>query len=176
MKAIPGYEGRYSVTKDGRIYLHSQNRLSNPAPNSRGYVTLVLINKDGKRSTQRVHRLVAQAFIPNPNKKQCVNHIDGDTTNNAISNLEWCTQHENLTHASSLGLFSGKRVPSKKPGVPTKKKRKESVNAKLTPTQQGYVRANYIRGSRTHSYKALGAMFNVSGSTIRDAVRGTSYK
>lgn len=66
--------------------------------NNKGYL-FVCYKQGGKRKNILVHRLVAQAFIPNPNNKKEVNHIDGNPLNNIVSNLEWCTSSENRTHA-----------------------------------------------------------------------------
>jgi hypothetical protein len=59
---------------------------------------------DGKRSAKRIHRLVAESFIDNPEGKKEVNHIDGNPKNNHVSNLEWCTHQENMQHAVDTGL------------------------------------------------------------------------
>ena len=67
------------------------------------YLTVNLYDH-GKRKTVDVHRLVAMAFIENVENKKCVNHIDGNKTNNYVKNLEWCTYSENLIHAYKTGL------------------------------------------------------------------------
>lgn len=68
-----------------------------------GYNHVGLSNKDG-RKTKVVHKLVARAFIPNPNNLREINHIDGNKQNNAVSNLEWCTRSYNVKHSYKLGL------------------------------------------------------------------------
>jgi len=74
-----------------------------------GYYLVTLVNSTTKnRSNQFIHRLLAKAFIPNPEGKPQVNHIDGDKTNNSLDNLEWCTAKENSQHAVSLGLTTHK--------------------------------------------------------------------
>ena len=69
-----------------------------------GYFKVPLTNKEHIRKYFLVHRLVAQAFIPNPNNLPQVNHIDGNKENNCITNLEWCTREDNIKHAYKIGL------------------------------------------------------------------------
>lgn len=70
-----------------------------------GYRKVNLYDKRGKCSKKYVHRLVAEAFIPNPENKPNVNHIDCNRQNNKASNLEWCTQSENIKHAVKCGTY-----------------------------------------------------------------------
>ena len=67
---------------------------------------VVGLNKEGNVKTVRVHRLVAEAFIPNPENFRVINHIDSDKTNNRIDNLEWCTHRHNTIHAVNAGSFN----------------------------------------------------------------------
>lgn len=106
---IPGYEGIYHVTEDGHIH-NSRKPLKTYRINS-GYHALKL-QKDGVKVSRLVHRIVAEVFIPNPENKAEVNHIDGDKTNNAVSNLEWVTSAENRHHAKDTGLWQY-NVPGK---------------------------------------------------------------
>jgi len=80
------------------------------AKNKKGY-PIVYLRKNGKSHVLTVHRLVATAFIPNPDNKPQVNHIDGNKTNNYVDNLEWCTNSENMDHAIRMGLFENSRSP-----------------------------------------------------------------
>lgn len=73
--------------------------------NGSGFYKTVRLRKDGKAKTEKVHRLLAKAFIPNPYKKNCVNHKDANKLNNNLSNLEWCTHQENMRHAKEMGLI-----------------------------------------------------------------------
>ena len=65
----------------------------------------VSLSVHNKRTSYNIHRLIAEAFIPNPENKPCVNHIDGDKTNNCVENLEWATYEENNRHARENGLW-----------------------------------------------------------------------
>ena len=107
-KTIIGYDGLYQVTSSGRIFSLRNNKFLILSPDSKGYLRVQLFNH-GKR-TYKVHRLVAQTFIPNPENKPQVNHIDGNKKNNCVANLEWCTNQENQTHAWKNGLHHIKEL------------------------------------------------------------------
>lgn len=114
---VVGYEGRYKVSdigrvksvprafkmKDGRNNTIKKELLMKFKVDKDGYFKVGL-RKEGKQRFFFVHRLVAQAFINNPNFKPQVNHIDGIKNNNSVSNLEWVTHQENRTHAAENGL------------------------------------------------------------------------
>lgn len=106
-KNIPGYNGIYQVSNSGKVRSYAGHkgfgRRTEPIylkerEISGGYKQVTL-SKDNKRYQKLVHRLVAQAFIPNPKNKPEVNHIDGDRGNNVFANLEWVTRSENVRHA-----------------------------------------------------------------------------
>ena len=104
MKPIPHFCG-YFATDDGRIYSNKSNKYLSPRDNGRGYLGLVL--RDGGSSyTRYVHRLVAQAFLGE--SELTVNHIDGDKSNNNLSNLEYATYSENIQHAYNNKLNTTK--------------------------------------------------------------------
>lgn len=90
----------YLVRDDGLVWSTNVNRFLKPELGTRGYRR---VNLNGKRYL--VHRLVAMAFLPNVNSKPQVNHIDGNKSNNALTNLEWATASENGRHASETGLY-----------------------------------------------------------------------
>lgn len=100
---LKGYENEYSIAKDGRILSKLTDQYVRTSIDSNGYLKVTLW-KDGARQTARVHILVAQQFIPNPDNLPVINHIDGDKTNPNYTNLEWCTQQENVQHAFRTGL------------------------------------------------------------------------
>lgn len=113
MKLIPGLE-KYLACKDGRIYSERTNKFMTPSYTTKKYHS-VCIRHNGKTFTRSVHRLIASAFIPNPDNKQQINHINGIKTDNRVENLEWATQSENQIHAHKTGLKdeSTKRFVSK---------------------------------------------------------------
>lgn len=101
---VRGFEGLYEVSDLGRVKRCGSAKCLKPMPNTKGYPSVDL--KDhGRRKYAVVHRLVAETFIPKPDNKPQVNHKDGDKTNNAVSNLEWCTGLENIRHAVRTGLM-----------------------------------------------------------------------
>lgn len=110
-RPVKGYEGLYEVSNMGRIKsLHyGEERVLKEVDDSHGY-KFVNLSKQA-RKTKLVHRLVAEAFIPNPMNLPVVNHLDGDKHNNCISNLEWCTSKENTNHAIKSGLMRPKLPP-----------------------------------------------------------------
>ncbi|MGH1436583.1 MAG: NUMOD4 domain-containing protein [Lewinella sp.] len=107
-KDVKGYEGKYQVSSDGQVksldrlighysgYKRKhRGRLLRPGGSINHYLTVSL-----DRKTHRIHRLVAEAFIPNPAQKSTVNHRDFNKWNNHVSNLEWVTVQENVIHAN----------------------------------------------------------------------------
>lgn len=114
-KDIEGYKGYYQVSNCGRVKslqrfkscgkggFIQKERIMKQSLTTTGYKKVEL-SKDGKRKSMKVHRLVAMAFIDNPDNKPDVNHIDGNPLNNHLVNLEWCTESENINHAIRTGL------------------------------------------------------------------------
>lgn len=127
---IIGYEGYYEISKAGRVRgvkrlvfiptglrtIHTRELTTRI--NNYGYVE-VRLNRDGKTKATFVHILLANAFIPNPENKAQVNHINGIKTDNQIENLEWASRSENMIHAFKLGLMKSitKRVVDRCNGV-----------------------------------------------------------
>lgn len=127
--------------------------------NQHGYK---LVRLSSPRATMRVHRLVAFAFIPNPEEKPFVNHINNDRADNRADNLEWCTQKENIAHADRQGrmvrdYWVGRRSP----------------NAALTDEQVMEIRSAYTGGGRSHQSLAL--EFGISKRAIGRLLNGETY-
>lgn len=106
---IKGYEEFYSITKCGIVISkHNSNRRGGdqkiPGIVSTGYHQVQLTGYNKVRKFKYVHRLVAEAFIPNPNNYKTVNHKNGIKTDNRVENLEWCTQKQNIIHSVNTGL------------------------------------------------------------------------
>lgn len=106
--AIAGYEGLYEIDRQGNVYscvttASRRKGLIKQQDNGTGYQRVNLFDNNGKARKHYVHRLVAQAFVPNPENKPNVNHIDCNIKNNSVENLEWCTQSENIKHTVKLG-------------------------------------------------------------------------
>jgi len=103
MKEIKKYPN-YFVTEEGLIFSSKTNKFLKFSYDQQGYQRVCLYVGNCKNKTIKVHRLVAETFIENVENKKDVNHIDGNKTNNNISNLEWCTRSENIKHAFKNGL------------------------------------------------------------------------
>jgi hypothetical protein len=113
-KTIKGYEGKYEISNNGVVYSLKRKSKNGKTIGDRvlkggvypnGYRFVILTDDNRKETRHLIHRLVATAFIPNPNELPCVNHKDGNKLNNAVENLEWCTQLENVRHAIQNGLI-----------------------------------------------------------------------
>lgn len=98
MKDIIGYEGKYKVTREGKVYSLISSSFLTPFKKGDGYPAVIL-RAEGKRKSFYVHRLVAQAFLPNPDNLPCVNHKDEDKSNPHADNLEWCDRFYNMGYS-----------------------------------------------------------------------------
>lgn len=104
MKPIKGWESLYSITKTGEVYSHRRSQFLKPRLSMDGYKRVCLCD-DKKRYEFRVARLVAEAFIENPDNKPQVNHIDYNRVNDYVDNLEWCTNLENSLYSFNADKF-----------------------------------------------------------------------
>ena len=99
MKDVCNYEGLYKIDENGNVFSVRNNKFLNTTVFPNGYEYVHLCNGKAKTKLLRVHRLVAEAFIPNPNDLPQVNHKDGNKLNNNVDNLEWVTASENQKHS-----------------------------------------------------------------------------
>jgi len=171
-KDIIGFEGYYQISTLGnvrsldRVVTHKRGsrtvRKQNmtPCASTFGYTFFCLrINSIPKNF--KTHRLIAQAFIPNPENKPQVNHINGIKNDNRIENLEWCTNSENQIHAYSLGLNIAAKGINK-------------FNSKLT--DQIVLEAKQKHINENISFAKLAKEYNVSKSAIRHIRSGNSWR
>ena len=165
---IKDYEGIYQVSNYGRIkrvehtkvyeaanqsgkfmaHYHYEAMILKPCFDNGGYIQIHLCEHQKKRWT-KVHRLVAEAFLPNPVNLPQVNHIDGDKTNARLDNLEWVTMSENMQHAHRLGLVK---------------------NLKKTPVLQFDLDGNFIQ--EFESMTAAGKAVDRDSSSIYSHLKG----
>lgn len=102
---VVGYKGLYMVSRKGRVkslnyHRTGKEQILKPGDNGHGYLKVDLY-KNGKPKTSRVNRLVLEAFVPNPEGKPEVDHINGDRTDNRVENLRWVTSRENMENGPS---------------------------------------------------------------------------
>jgi hypothetical protein len=161
---IKGFEGCYAIGDRGTVlsFKTGKPRVLRPRYNKDGYAHVAL-RKEGRAYEFLVNRLVAEHFIPNPQRLPTVNHKDGDKRNNRAENLEWATRSHQMVHAYKLGL----KVP-----VAGHK----NGNAVLSAEDVRDIRARYKRRSKQHGMRALAKEYGVSESVIDRVVRGVSYR
>lgn len=112
-RAIPGFEGLYSVNEFGSVWSHKSSRLLRPSLNDRGYLR-VCLRKDGVNYMRKIHRLVALAFGVASEEDECVRHLDDDKTNNNVFNLLGGTYVDNAADARINGRMVGWMVNATK--------------------------------------------------------------
>lgn len=158
MEIWKSFADGYEVSTAGNIKSTKRHEphLLKPTTDRKGYLR-VCLQIGGEQKTFKVHRLVAQAFIPNTENKREVNHLNGIKTDNRVENLEWVTPSENIRHAFATGLSAQGEV---------------NYNAKLTNEQIVYIRNN-PNGLKTC---ALAEKFGVDQTTISAIQLGKRYK
>jgi hypothetical protein len=177
-KPIIGYEGLYMASTDGCIksldrYVPTKSKkglwskrlikgkILKPCMN-KGYCHVTLAKNGTSKNMIKVHRIIAKTFIENPENKPCVNHIDGNPSNNDITNLEWCTHKENMNHAYKAGLL---------PEPPTFRGEKSNF-AKLKTEQVKEIKDRLKAGE---SAVKIASDYSVSDSCIKEIKAGRSW-
>ena len=151
------WKDKYIVYPSGNIFLINGRKVKGNI-NSKGYWRSFIAGK-----TYLLHRVVAETFIPNPDNKPVVNHIDGNPLNNNVSNLEWCTPSENQKHAYRIGL----RLPMRGEGSPVSKLKDGDIK---------YIRTHCKKGDLSFGLSALARKFGVNVTTIENIVDGNTWK
>lgn len=170
-KPIKGFEGLYEISDKGEV-ITLEKELPTPTAkyllkesksfgykDKKGYLNFDFRRRGGK--VVKVHRLVAEAFIPNPNNLPQINHIDGNKQNNCVENLEWCDNSYNQLHAFKNGLQKGTF---------------NHPNSKLKCEDVIFIKENYKKGVKGHGARVLAKKFNVTPETIFAIIEGRSYK
>lgn len=109
-KVLTGYDGKYYVSRNGEVYSVYRNKLLQGTLNHKGY-KIIRLTHNKKAKTLILHRIIAKEFIPNPENKEQVNHLNAIKTDNRVENLEWVTVIENRTHALENNLVNKNSIP-----------------------------------------------------------------
>ena len=156
------YDCKYQVSSLGRVrsFKAGKVKILKPIFDDKGY-SYVGIHKNGKQRKVHVHALAAKAFIPNPESKPFVNHINGIKSDNRVENLEWVTPSENIQHAIKTGLI--------KTGC-------DRPDSKLERWQVIEIRRNCVPNSHKLGFSAFAKKFNVDDGIVRLAYYRETYK
>lgn len=149
----------YEINEEGIVRRISSKRVKKPYLRKDGYVGIQLYKSKTEVLNFQLHRLIAIAFIPNPNNLPFINHMDSDRQNNKISNLEWCTKQENVIHGYISGFASNR---GSKNGF-----------SKLSEQQVLEIRKKKTEGL---THQQLANMYNVSYGCITGIIQRTNWK
>lgn len=169
---IEGYS-RYTIDENGQVYSYISKRYLRPSPGNNGYMGVELVSDDGASKRLLLHRIVAEAFLPNPNGYPIINHKDENPRNNHVSNLEWCTYKYNIHY----GTCQERRVKSMEHFYKSEKiKDQARENGKVVsrPVEQ-YDRSG-IFIARYDSGKDASKATGFSHSHILECCAGKRYK
>ena len=153
----------YMVSTDGMVKRIETDRILKQKLDKDNYLSINM-SMGGRGNTRQVfvHRLVAEAFIPNPENKPLVKHIDGNPINNCVENLKWVTPKENVEHSIKIGLKNNDHGSL-------------SCNSKLSPNEISYCRKMYQPRSKLYGCRALAKRFGVSKSTMSYVLNNKTY-
>lgn len=154
----------YIVSDDGFVKSIKTNKILKQKLDKDNYLSINM-SMGGRGNTRQVfvHRLVAEAFISNPENKPLVKHIDGNPINNCAENLKWVTSKENVEHSIEIGLKNNDYGSL-------------SCNSKLSPNEISYCRKMYQPRSKLYDCRELAKRFNVSKSTMSYILNNITYK
>jgi hypothetical protein len=154
MVDIKDFKGLYAIAEDGKVWSYPKRgnpngKFINGITTAYGYEQVGL-RKNGKTYINKIHRLVARAFLDNTASKPHINHIDGNKINNNVSNLEWCTISENNIHAVKEGL--------------------RDATIKIPLKELPKIRETYRKG--LYSQREIAKHYGVCQATIQDILNG----
>lgn len=166
---INGQETNYEIYDDGRCFNKKTQKFLKGSIKNTGY-KMVLLTIDGKKKDYSLHRLVAENFLPNPENKPYVNHIDGNKTNNCIENLEWITPRDNIKHVVDTGLLPKRGKSSKFEQNLNNEKWVQYLNTQYSVSNLGRIRndktQNVLQGSKVSGYWRVCLRINNCNKTL----------
>ena len=157
---VEDYDGDYQISNFGRVRSRKSGewRLMKTTPNQKGYLG-VMFSRQGKTKRFEIHRIVATAFLPNPNNLPVVEHADDNKQNNHVSNLFWSTHSDNTRHAYERNLINN-----------------YTIKAKLKESDIKLIRQIYKSHDKNFGAKALAKKFGVTRATIENIVHDKTWK
>jgi hypothetical protein len=159
-KDVVGFSGLYLISNKGRLKSIKKNGTQIlRSPSIRFWYLRTSLSNNGKITQESIHRMVAAAFIPNPQNKPVVNHIDANPLNNCVENLEWCTPAENLQHAINLGNLKLRGI--------------HNANSILDETKVREMRR--LKNECGLSIKDIATKFNIRTDTATLAINGRNW-
>ena len=161
MKMIAGFDGRYSITQDGRVYSHISSKYLSPCDDAYGY-KIVKLYLGKRKTTKKIHRLVAEAFLPNPEKCKLVLHGVLGKKVNSVENLRWGTYSDNREDAETFNERPLEFVRGSSHG-----------NSKLTNDQ--VLEIYDLAHNSKLTQKFIGDQFGVTNAAVSNIKRGTQW-
>lgn len=177
------YKGKYLIYEDGRIFSLIRNKYLNPSINASGYY-VVSIYVDGVKKQFKVHELVANSFIPNPNNKEAIHHIDGNKLNNSVSNLMWVTnkEHSAMHRDRAARVYVYTEETRKKMSISAKNKppMSDETKMKISEARKGVPQTESHKRNRAEAKKIPVCQYDMENNLIKkwksalDAELGTN--